>query len=110
MKRTDKTADREKTRALLKLLKEAKQIRLQLLIAALMSIAILFCVLAAPKLLGDLVQQLIDYFPIRNTAGYSVVEAMLPGLCLLTAVYLIRAGRGHPQRCPRGEGRPRSGN
>ena len=91
MKRTDKTADLEKTRALLKLLKEAKQIRLQLLIAALMSIAILFCVLAAPKLLGDLVQQLIDYFPIRNTAGYSVVEAMLPGLCLLTAVYLIRA-------------------
>jgi len=91
VKRTDKTMDREKTRALLKLLKEAKQIRLQLLIAALMSIAILLCVLAAPKLLGDLVQQLIDYFPIRNTAGYSVVDAMLPGLCLLTAVYLIRA-------------------
>ena len=82
---------REKTQALLKLLKEARQIRWQLGLAAVMSVLILLCVLAMPKILGDLVQQLIDYFPVRETADYSVVERMTPGLILLALVYLLRA-------------------
>ena len=91
MKRKNQAENRETNRALLKLLKEAKQIRWQLALAALMSVAILATVLAVPKLLGELVQALIDYFPIRQTADYSVVKIMLPGLCLLAGAYLLRS-------------------
>jgi len=91
VKQKNREEGREKTRALLKLLKEAKQIRWQLALGAGMSIVILLCVLAGPKLLGNLVQQLIDGFSLQGSGAVAVVEKMVPGLLALAAVYLVRA-------------------
>ncbi len=77
--------------ALWKLLKGAKRIWPQLMIACLMSCVIIFTALASPSITGDLVQKLIDYFPIRETAGYRITEALLSGCIALAAVYIVKS-------------------
>ncbi|MEA4966147.1 MAG: ABC transporter ATP-binding protein [Oscillospiraceae bacterium] len=77
--------------ALLRLLREAKSIRWHLALGCLLSMVLIVCVLFGPKLLGNLVQELIDYFPVRETAGYRITEILLPGLGLLLGIYLLKA-------------------
>ena len=87
----DKTQERRETKnALLQLLKEAKSIRWQLALGCLLSVLLIGCAIAAPKLVGSLVQELIDYFPIRETAGYAVTDIILPGLLVLLAIYAAK--------------------
>ena len=87
----DKTQERRETKnALLQLLKEAKSIRWQLALGCLLSVLLIGCAIAAPKLVGSLVQVLIDYFPIRETAGYAVTDIILPGLLVLLAIYAAK--------------------
>ena len=88
MKKEQKTAS---GRELWKLLREAKSIRPQIALACVLSLILVGCVLAIPKLMGSLTQALIDYFPIRSTAGYRVTDVLLPGVLLLGAVYALRA-------------------
>ena len=88
MKKEQKTAS---GRELWKLLREAKSIRPQIALACLLSLILVGCVLVIPKLMGTLTQALIDYFPIRETAGYRVTQVLLPGILLLGAVYALRA-------------------
>jgi len=82
---------KESSGALLQLMKEAKSIRWQLALGCFLCLLVIVCVLAAPKLLGNLVQALIDYFPIRETADYRVTEVLLPGILLLLAVYAAKS-------------------
>ena len=56
-----------------------------------LSLILVGCVLAIPKLMGGLTQALIDYFPIREAAGYLVTDVLLPGILTLGAVYALRA-------------------
>lgn len=88
MKKEKKKGD---NRALWTLLKQAKSIRPQLLLGCFLSVIMVGCALAIPKLMGGLTQQLIDYFPIRYSAGYLVTQVLLPGLVALGAVYAVRA-------------------
>ncbi len=88
MKQNKKTSS---GRELWTLLRGAKSIRPQIALACLLSLILVGCVLVIPKLMGTLTQALIDYFPIRETAGYRVTQVLLPGILLLGAVYALRA-------------------
>ena len=66
MKNGKKTAS---GRELWTLLRGAKSIRPQIALACVLSLILVGCVLAIPKLMGGLTQALIDYFPIREAAG-----------------------------------------
>ncbi len=78
-------------RELWTLLRGAKSIRPQLLLACVLSLILVGCALAIPKLMGGLTQTLIDYFPVRRSAGYLVTDVLLPGISVLGAVYALRA-------------------
>lgn len=88
MKQEKKRSD---THALWRLLKQARSIRPQLLLGCLLSMIMVACALAIPKLMGGLTQQLIDYFPIRDQANYLVTDVLLSGILALGVVYLVRA-------------------
>ncbi|MGN0999621.1 MAG: ABC transporter ATP-binding protein [Faecousia sp.] len=82
MRKTDQKADEGIT---LRLIQEAKPIAHWLALAAVLDILAVLCTVAAPELLGDLVQKLYDFWE-GGKAG-SIRPAILPGLLLLLAVY-----------------------
>ena len=84
----------EKRRTIRRLVQLAKPIRWWLLLACGLALVIITCALAAPKLMGALVQQLYDYWALRlagGEPGYRLVDALLPGLALLLGVYAIHS-------------------
>lgn len=74
--------------ALLQLLRGAKEIRWQLVLACVLSLILVGCALAIPTLTGDIVQRLIDF---AGGAAGSLTSAVLPVIALLGAAYLLRA-------------------
>lgn len=88
MKNVKKSADGHE---LWTLLREAKSIRPQIILACVLSLILVGCVLVIPTLMGDLTQELIDYFDIRQTVDYPVTKVLLPGLLTLGAFYALKA-------------------
>jgi len=76
-KRIDKTT--------LRLIREAKPIGHWLLLGALLDILAVLCAVAAPEILGELVQKLYDFW--SGGAVGTVQPALVQGLLLLLAVY-----------------------
>ena len=82
----------ENRRVILRILQSAKPIRWWLLLACLLALVVIACALAGPKLLGQLVQQLYDYWAMpRGEAGYSLTAALAPGLLALLGVYAVHS-------------------
>ena len=67
------------------LIREAKPIAHWLALAAVLDILAVLCTVAAPELLGDLVQKLYDFW--EGGRQGTIRPAILPGLLLLLAVY-----------------------
>ena len=87
-----KAARAENRRIVLRILQSAKPIRWWLLLACFLAMVVIACALAGPKLLGSLVQRLYDYWALRldgGAAGYSLTEALLPGLTVLLGIYAV---------------------
>ena len=82
MRKTDQKPDEGIT---LRLIQEAKPIAHWLALAAVLDILAVLCTVAAPELLGDLVQKLYDFWESGRQG--SIRPAIVPGLLLLLAVY-----------------------
>ena len=67
-----------------RLILEAKPIAHWLLLGAFLDVLAVLCAVAAPELLGQLVQKLYDFWE-GGCAG-SVREMLIPGLAVLAAV------------------------
>ena len=75
-----------KDRMILRLLKEAKSIRKWLLLACVLCALLIACSVAAPKLLGSIIDTLYDYW--NGTAEGNITRAILPSLLLLLVLYM----------------------
>ena len=69
-----------------RLIREAKPIAHWLALGAVLDILSVLCAVAAPRILGDLVETLCDYS--ASGAATPIRESLLPGLSLLLAVYV----------------------
>lgn len=78
---------KNRDRTVLRLVKEAKPIARWLILAAVMSVLGVLCAVAAPKLLGELVQRLCDYWDGGRQG--TITDVLVPGLVVLALVYLI---------------------
>lgn len=89
----DRAASRERRRSdravMLRLVQEAKPIYKWLALACLISLGIIACAVAAPRLLGDCVQLLYDYWAGSFT-GASLTAALTGGCLALAGVYLLQ--------------------
>ncbi len=91
-KKEKKALRAENRRVILRILQSAKPIRWWLLLACLLALVVIACALAGPKLLGQLVQQLYDYWAMPSgQAGYSLTAALAPGLLALLGVYAVHS-------------------
>lgn len=70
----------------LRLMKEAKPIAPFLALGAMLDVASVLCDVAAPKILGELVQKLYDFW-LAGAAG-GIRGALLPGMGVLLLLYL----------------------
>ena len=70
----------------IRLIKEAKPIARFLLLGAVLDIAGVLCDVASPKMLGQLVQKLYDFW--QSGATGSIRGALLPGMGMLVLLYL----------------------
>lgn len=90
----DRAASRERRRSdravMLRLVQEAKPIYKWLALACLISLGIIACAVAAPRLLGDCVQLLYDYWAGSFT-GASLTAALTGGCLALAGVYLLQS-------------------
>ena len=88
--KTKKT--REQRRAdnavLRRLVQEARPIYKWLALACLMGLVIVACAVLSPKILGDCVQLLYDFWA-GSFAGASLAKAILPGCLALAGVYFL---------------------
>lgn len=88
--KSERKASRAENRhIILRIMQVAKPIRWWLLLACLLAMVVIACALAGPKLLGNLVQQLYDYWALGGGAEYSLKERLLPGLLTLLGVYAV---------------------
>lgn len=88
--KSERKASRAENRhIILRIMQVAKPIRWWLLLACLLAMVVIACALAGPKLLGNLVQQLYDYWALGGGAEYSLKERLLPGLLALLGVYAV---------------------
>lgn len=76
---------KRKDGVMLRLIREARPIAKWLALGAVLNISAVCCAVAAPKLLGELVQSLYDYWK-SGSAGAIRVE-LIPGLLTLAAIY-----------------------
>ena len=82
---------REDKQVILRIIREAKPIYGWLALACLISAVIITCAVISPKLLGNCVQLLYDFWA-GTFQGASLTRALLPGCCVLAAVYLLQSG------------------
>ena len=82
---------REDNLVILRLIREARPIYGWLALASVISCVIITCAVVSPKLLGSCVQLLYDFWAGRFQ-GTSLTGALLPGCCVLAAVYLLQSG------------------
>jgi len=91
-KKGEKKGSRAENRhIILRIMQVAKPIRWWLLLACFLAMVVIACALAGPKLLGNLVQQLYDYWALDGGAGYSLTERLAPGLLALLGVYAVHS-------------------
>lgn len=76
---------KKKDNVLLRLIREAKPIARWLLLAAAIDCVSVICAVAAPGMLGNLVQELVDY----SGSGEGLIPRLVPGLGLLLGVYVV---------------------
>lgn len=69
-----------------RLIREAKPIAHWLVLGAVLDVLSVLCAVAAPEILGDLVETLCDYS--ISGAGTPIRESLLPGLWMLLGVYV----------------------
>lgn len=74
----------KKNKILLRLVNEAKPIAHWLILGAVLDMLSVLCAVAAPEILGELVDRLCQYLP----GGGPIREALLGGLGMLLAVYV----------------------
>ena len=95
MSEREKTLERrtENRHILLRILQTARPIRWWLLLGCLLAMVVIICVLAGPKLMGNLVQQLYDYWAAyQSGAGAAdLPAALVPGLLCLLGVYGVHS-------------------
>ena len=82
MKNTEK---KEKDRIISRLLRQARPIWKWLALACVLCAAMILCAIVGPKLLGDLIDQLYDYW--NGTFTGDLLSALLPPIGILAAVY-----------------------
>lgn len=82
---------REDKQIILRIIREAKPIYGWLALACLISCVIIACAVVSPKILGSCVQLLYDFWA-GTFQGPSLTRALLPGCCVLAAVYLLQSG------------------
>lgn len=80
----------ENRRIVRRILQVAHPIRWWLLLACFLALVVIASALAGPKLLGDLVQRLYDYWA-EPAAGGDLLAELLPGLLILLGVYAARS-------------------
>ena len=85
---------REDKQVILRIIREAKPIYGWLALACLISAVIITCAVISPKLLGNCVQLLYDFWA-GTFQGASLTRALLPGCCVLAAVYLLQSGMNY---------------
>ena len=82
MKNTEK---KKKDRIIPRLLREARPIWKWLALACVLCAAMILCAIVGPKLLGDLIDRLYDYW--NGTFTGDLLSALLPPIGILAAVY-----------------------
>ncbi|MCQ2418823.1 MAG: ABC transporter ATP-binding protein/permease [Clostridia bacterium] len=72
-----------------RLVRETKPIRWYLLLSTLLCCGVIACAVAAPELLGGLIDKLIDYF--KSGSNAPMKDVLLPGLFILMGVYVLQS-------------------
>ena len=85
---------REDKQVILRIVREARPIYGWLALASLISCVIITCAVMSPKILGSCVQLLYDFWA-GTFQGSSLTRALLPGCCVLAAVYLLQSGMNY---------------
>ena len=85
---------REDKQVILRIVREARPIYGWLVLASLISCVIITCAVMSPKILGSCVQLLYDFWA-GTFQGSSLTRALLPGCCVLAAVYLLQSGMNY---------------
>ena len=81
---------RENGLVLVRLIRESKPIHWGLLLAVFLDLILIACALATPELLGELVQQMYDYWG-GSFEGTDLLAALRPLCLLLAGVYVLNA-------------------
>ena len=89
-----RTQRREDKQVILRIVREARPIYGWLVLASLISCVIITCAVMSPKILGSCVQLLYDFWA-GTFQGSSLTRALLPGCCVLAAVYLLQSGMNY---------------
>ena len=85
---------REDKQVILRIVREARPIYGWLALASLISCVIITCAVMSPKILGSCVQLLYDFWA-GTFQGSRLTRALLPGCCVLAAVYLLQSGMNY---------------
>lgn len=80
--------------AILRLVKETRPIRRWLVLAAFLSLGVIVCGMLAPKILGDVIQQLYTFWNKKLETGPAsgslpIAQSVAPSLLLLLALYAL---------------------
>ena len=82
-------------KAIARILKEAKPIRGWLILSCFLCLCIILCTVSAPKILGNLIQQLYDYWAgalVTDNLVGTIAKGLIPLAIIYTALSLLRFG------------------
>lgn len=84
----NKTGGKRTIKAMLRILKEAKPIRGWLILSCFLCLCLILCTVSAPKILGNLIQQLYDYWS-GDLVTDDLVGLILRWLIPLAVIYVL---------------------
>lgn len=84
----NKTSGKRTVKAMLRILKEAKPIRGWLILSCFLCLCLILCTVSAPKILGNLIQQLYDYWS-GDLVTDDLVGLILQWLIPLAIIYVL---------------------
>lgn len=84
----NKTSGKRTVKAMLRILKEAKPIRGWLILSCFLCLCLILCTVSAPKILGNLIQQLYDYWS-GDLITDDLVGLILQWLIPLAIIYVL---------------------
>ena len=82
-------------KAIARILKEAKPIRGWLILSCFLCLCIILCTVSAPKILGNLIQQLYDYWAgalVTDNLVGTIAKGLIPLAIIYIALSLLRFG------------------